>query len=561
MTLEKAEAVNFIQFGSGISYSLRRIRWISDNIPGWRNDLSVIYDPDPEDITIAVPYNEHGTKGNLGRIQAEGTVEIAFRYHNYYKYYLVKRSYPSETAPDRFWTFELVKNRLNQLLNPASHQTHSFRGRWSATQRPNDSGLTFAVESDSMVPSRSFRLPCLPKYASSDGTEHQLVYVKISSSEYVGTDQHGNVFRFENYPSTYSFLASSDMFQSVHFGPNDKFYPSITEIIGNIDDLGRDASGNKIGLTPSSIIDISLSERSPVKVNDDLTLEDAGHLLILTQYEHGKAMYARTRFDSSDRSETMSVPQLTDMEKYTGTAELRTSNDDMMASIPVQVLSGQQVAVRSISDVTGLYTEITINGSHMMMPEGKLPYIGSAWSEYAIAQRSYDRENMTLAITNAKSEAAQNTMMGIANGVLTGGLIGGPLGAVGGVASAGLNVAGTALELQRNERTARAQQDMREKMIMSSVGTAYNTGYGMEYLRKADEGRGRFQLNRPQHLTQARYDAYVQDHGYPDSGIEHYLDLSEPGYYCGYLTDSTIFTKYELDAINKELTQGWRVIS
>ena len=541
---------------SGTDWSLRRYDLNTVSMDGQSVGAEVLFDPDSEEISITLPYNEIADPDRdiISIEEAEGTVQIVLSEGNTDHPYIVTGSEPSGTAPDRFWTFRLIKDRFRELLASGPEYT----GRWSATQRPNSSKLTFAVESDSMVPSRSFRLPHLPKVASSDGTEHQLLFVKISASEFIGIDQTGHVFKFEDSPSTYYFLASADMFTNVKFGTEGHSYPSIDRIVGNIDDLGTDAFGAKIGLTPSSIIDISVSERAPVQVNADRSMTDAG---LETEVNHAGNifMYVHRWFDSASAEQSLAVPILTDMEVHTGTAELRTSNDDTMASIPIQVLSGSEVKVRSVSDVTGLYTEITIGGSRMMMPEGKLPYVGSAWSEYAVAQRSYDRENMTLAIQNAKSEAVQNTMMGIANGVLTGGLIGGPLGAVGGVASAGLNVAGTVLELQRNERTARAQQDMQEKMIMSSVGTAYNTGYGMEYLRKADEGRGRFQLNRPQHLTQARYNQYVQEHGYPDSGIEHAQDLNERGYIQGIITDPDT-AKYIRDAVNRELIQGVRFV-
>ena len=551
MTLMKTESIGFYGSSSGADISLRRFFRTFGQVQ--RFQIEVLFDPDSTEIQISIPYNEveDEDRGIISRERAEDTVAVHLGGpFGYYQNYYVMGSRPSGTAPDRFWVFDLVRDPFYWLQGTQEHPL----GRWSATQRPNDSGLTFAVESDAMKPSRTVRIPHL------DG----MFFVKISSTEYL--NWQGNIVtKVENTPTTYMGLVVAGLYEHVRHDASTN-YLSIGDIIGDLDEMGTDPQGHKIGLTPSSIVDISISERAPTglsvsRQDHDILQPDGKGYEFHVWGGLNAGLNQRVGWFSSVQEENMTWPALSDMEYHTGAVSVYDSNDARVSSVPVQIMKeASTVKVRSIMDLTGIITELQLpGGSRIVIPEGKLPYVGSAWSEYAVAQRSYDRENMTLAIQNAKSEATQNTMMGIANGVLTGGLIGGPLGAVGGVASAGLNVAGTALELQRSERTARAQQGIQEKMIANSVGTSYNTGYGTDYIRRCTMGACRFQVDTPAHLTQARYDSYVQEHGYPDSGVEHAQNLFALGYVQGYVTDPSI-AKYHRDEMNRQLTEGVRFI-
>lgn len=554
MTLLKSDSVLMVPGSLGGDFSLRRFFARPPSSGGQPLPLQVLFDPDSAEISVTVPYNEVEVMGRgvISRDRAEDTVYMVFHSGSDSYAYYVAGSRSSGTAPDRFWTFELARDPF------FGFDLSDVRGIWNATQRPNDSGLTFAVESDAMKPSRSAELP---RMHAIDGADFDNFIVKISATERVTVDSSGHVTRAQDSPTTYYTFTRGWYDGYVVVSPSGVGYVTIDEIIEDVDSISTTSAGETFGITPSSITDISISCRSPF-IMDGRFIRGMDYTVIGKSKKHRNktdAIYIVNGFNYSEGpSETVTV-NLTDLEYRVGSVSLFTENDDRMASVPVQNLKDATVKCFSVSDVTGLYTEIDIDDTHMMIPEGKLPYVGSAWSEYAIAQQSFDRENMTLAIQNAKSEAVQNSMMGIANGVLTGGLIGGPLGAVGGVASAGLNVAGTALELQRNERTARAQQGLQEKMISNSVGTAFNTGYGLEYLRKASSHRGRFQIYTPQHLTQSRYDAYVREHGYPDSSIEHTLDLRRLGYVQGYVTDPSI-PKHRRDEMNRQLTEGVRFI-
>ena len=561
MTLMKTESIGFYGSSSGADISLRRFFRTFGQVQGF--PIEVLFDPDSTEIQISIPYNEveDEDRGIISRERAEDTVAVHLNGpFGYYQNYYVMGSHPSGTAPDRFWVFDLVRDPFYWLEKAPEYPL----GRWSATQNPNDSGLTFAVEGDAMKPSRSVELPRIGHIYGQATTQTDAYIVKISTTDRVSVDDSGHVTKKTDTPTTYYTICNSQYSGYIIISPSGRGFVSIDEIVANIDALSKTSAGETFGFTADSIVDISISARSPFEINIyplDPDLMDIGTSSIYP-LKHD-SLYIKDGFEQSIGPEQEIPFTLSDMEYYTGQVMLFDENDSPMAHLPVQTLprrpDDDKMKIRTVSDMTGIYTELTFAGSHIIMPEGKLPYVGSTWETYAATQKSYDRENMNLAVQNAKSEAIQSALTGTAEGMLTGALIAGPLGLAGGIATAGLNLAGTAISTSRNIDTIRAQQESKEKMMQAAPGTAFNTGYGLEYLRKANAHRGRIQMNMPAHLTQARYDSYVQEHGYPDSGVEHAQNLFAPGYVQGYVTGPSI-PKYRRDEMNRYLTQGVRFI-
>lgn len=327
--------------------------------------------------------------------------------------------------------------------------------------------------------------------------------------------------------------------------------PALSNVINAIDDIIPN-------LTADSISDISISKRCPFMLKRDTdslyqvySLVKLDGTVITPDVTHGSGSDLQSCWWSSDTltvfrySDSLTFANLGWDVTYTRNSTFRdvsgiyiySENNLEICEIPPEFFdSNDRVTMRVIpkSDHTGLTTDIRIGTMVYSIPEGKLPFTGSAWRTYQHDQMNLDRELMNLNIDRTKADAVLGASQSLVSGVMIGGLTSGAAAA----ASSAVGIAGNVASAYMNIDTIRKEQAAQEANVRRLNGSSYNTGYGLGYVFNSMTYQNcRISEHRPYGVTSAEIARYVKDNGYPAVGYRtvSVIPATTTGYYKGYV--------------------------
>lgn len=355
-------------------------------------------------------------------------------------------------------------------------------------------------------------------------------------------------------------------------------YPSMNDIVNNPDEA--------LGIPASSIMDMSISMYCPYEVEsrseqartdiygyafsdiprklmtkdgsavgpDKLgtPIEVNGYTVEINgtdvQYAEALAYYGVDGGCASQSLQAMTWKEvhmeISEVVHDVGSVELKDDQGNTILQVPNDYLYHRTIdnkwmlsfRWRCWNDNMGVYVYVDIlhsaNGYNprpvnlpMVMPCGKLPYMGDRWNEYRVYDMANDRDALNQA-TLESVLGAVSSLVGVGSGYATDKLIGGMnasnaatkampvVGAISQVASTGI---GTAMSLwSMNEH-----QKLKERATKRAPGTGYQTGYGFQYLFRAITDRAGFYLYIPNDYYANKLAVYRQWHGYENEGVKN----------------------------------------
>lgn len=315
--------------------------------------------------------------------------------------------------------------------------------------------------------------------------------------------------------------------------------------------------------TASSIVSVNVSVRCPYKVS--VGSQGGYPTPLLTRASDDAVMFAdvvtysdpnptsvwqnvvySTSKISQAKTETMTGSiTLTEDQIMVGQVKLYDVCNNMIGAIDTRYAVNDNgtmkinYTLRTQSNLNGMYTRMTLaDGTEIRFPEGTIPYTGSAYQEYAIAQMAYDRELLAMNQEKVMVDTALNLTSSIANGAIAS-ISSAGLGA--GTAAVGIagNVAGAYMEYQHNQRT----QEAKENLMRNTPDTLYSTVSGTDYIDRWFQSLvpGYAAVNMPNGVASTEIDDYIARHGYPVTDVpltipKAQLTAASEGFLQGELT-------------------------
>lgn len=441
----------------------------------------------------------------------------------------------------------------------------SLTGAFVKTPTQIRAYMSNAVSNDTMAHSRHVDLPHNPTItAINNGTtvyeDRRIYWVEIV------TIRQNKIGFFVWDPRFTSNL--SGIYKSVRAGYSEYYYPPY--------DYFTDPA-NILGIVADKISAIHISERCPYQVTKTTYTRDSLTFDAINLTSHNASRLGDTGYyvyflsDTGDDVPTEITIELNEMERACGSVRLINESGNAIASIPTQYGSNMTIATKTVSDLSGIFTEVSYNGRIMTtFTEGFVPFYGSAWETYKAYSMSIDREQVTInkQINNAEldvqiNQSRGNAMLGI--GMSLGAMdITNPVGLVGGAINIAGQIANEALTENamntRNQIENKAldmNQQLLEKRMASAPGTAYDTGYGFIYIYNCEHHPANLRLEMPANLTQSYYDAHVAEFGYPSEGVIT-LTLSA-GFIQGKVLNDGTLVGEKFDELNRTIQNGLKM--
>lgn len=407
-------------------------------------------------------------------------------------------------------------------------------------------------------------------------TRTRLFWVEVTSTRNLVTENNSDMIRY-GFPCIFDLdkpeFRAKHIKSGVTVGNEPVWFPDLLDFIANPERflLPADSILN-VSISPicpygntitsdngTPVISISCKDQtgasaSPLVVDDQGQPDYPGALT--------KTYYALCMLDAHDivesgneiRTYPVSAPwrsgtmQLTEMQRMTGTVSVCDQRAEPNANLPTELfehetdydLNELTYSYKVVSDYSGLYLHLILDDYEdkvIVMPCGKLPWIGDAWEQYKFREQATDREAADYAIENAKQEALQGLIQaGV--GMVSGGAAA-RYGGTGFGAAMGAQMIGQAVNqgltayfnVENVTRAQRQNLKLTEHMMKNSAGTGYSTGYGLIYVVECCAIGYGILLQMPANLTVAYFDEYVAEHGYPCEGLVR--GIAQPGFYQG----------------------------
>ena len=239
----------------------------------------------------------------------------------------------------------------------------------------------------------------------------------------------------------------------------------------------------------------------------------------------------------------------------------------------------QNLYYRTYSDITGLYTKVSIEKDDYMydvalFPEGQLPWAGDNWKLYMSRSMDSDRQALNHSIEMANEQFKLDVMEGGANALLTAGIGGSLTSAVAGLAQFGVSAIAGAQRAEMGKNDLLFQQELAEGRIKNSPAAHYETSYGGGYFQRRAEtisvngqpsnlvahGGAGLVAELPQGLSTTTFNNYILTRGWPiNRGAQ--FDI-QPGYYRGELweAENVEYSGMRMKKLRDWFRQGFRVI-
>lgn len=342
-------------------------------------------------------------------------------------------------------------------------------------------------------------------------------------------------------------------------------YPSMKEIITD--------PKTYTGFTASQIIDISISCRNPwvtYNSNSDYMLKGSTADYITPTENFGGSVYGYDLdqmfivdgFEPMPYTASVKL-SLSDLERASGTITIRDENTASIGTIPTAYGSSITATISIISDWTGITTYVTYGGYQVAIPEGHIPWSGTAWSEYRAYSLAYDRGTMQASINFSNervstqlAQSAASTIQSAAMGAIGGNVAGAATGAISGATSFAISAWATMKESDISTREAQMTQTLAERRVAGQPATPYNAGYGLLYCQQCQRSPASIWVEMPANLTDTIDADYTACFGYPAEGLRS-VTFGE-GYYKGMLYATSKLKGPRFDKLNQTLQNGFR---
>lgn len=459
------------------------------------------------------------------------------------------------------------------------HKNDSIVGVFSRLPSNKCPYLQRAPISSSLIHSRTVEFPNLGYDGNGNKIYWAQVTCQVTEDNVVDTRRYGMFVAFGPNGQTDIHVPYNSI--STEGTVTDQVYPSIYDILSNPDEV--------FGVTASSILDVSISERCPYKTSIDTGIlpwfriyqwnyssgdpveEDVWPSKGLTTSSKTKWYWIEDMTKYVEIWGKYSAPvtwegelkiTLSNLERGCGTVTIRDEDTANIATIPTAPSASVILDLRTLSDYTGLYTYITYNGYQVCLQEGKLPWNGTSWEEYRAYSLAYDRQAMEQSIDFANqrvavglAQSAASTIQSAAMGAIGGNAAGAATGAVGGAASFAISAWASMRESEISTAEAQATQALAERRAAGQPSTPYNTGYGLIYCERTLLTPCAVWVEMPANLTQSIDDDYTACFGFPAEGLRS-VSMTE-GYYKGMLYCGSIAGP-RFDAMNRVFQNGFR---
>ena len=235
----------------------------------------------------------------------------------------------------------------------------------------------------------------------------------------------------------------------------------------------------------------------------------------------------------------------------------------IIANIPNEYFVGNTLTIPlyTRSDFTNIYTDLMINGSRIRIAEDKIPWTGNAWEEYQIRSMAYDRNTMDLAVSSAREQRNIDAVASLSGSAMAGAvgyaMAGSGAGALLTGATAIAGIVGAEMQGRLSERTAKAQQELKEKNVKAQLSNYFNVAQGITSLVDNTSGDGyRVIISMPAEVTSSYYTMYFEENGYKVQGKMSVTLAS--GVYKGRLTSIPI-NGVKGDLLNSEFIEGMKL--
>lgn len=419
--------------------------------------------------------------------------------------------------------------------------------------------------SDSLKHTRTVELPNLGMYDSSG--LHKLFWCQVTFQETSSADKV--ITRRVGFFVAYGPDDMSVQVKCLKDSEGIGNYPVFSSILEDVADV--------FGTTASSVLDISISERSPYAYNIQTVSSDTGSVVCVNLAAEMEIGYIIPNFTANgdayyELSDILTPYEwsksitISDYEKGCGTITIRDESTASLGEIPTSYAgSGSSIllTIRTISDYTGITTYVGYGGYQVAIPEGHLPWNGTSWEEYRAYSLAYDRQALSNSIQYANqrvavgiAQNAASSVQSAAMGFIGGDPVGAVAGAVGGAASFAISTWATNQENLISQRESTATQLLAERRAAGQPSTPYNSGYGLAYCFKSYFTPCAVWVEIPANLTSSIDDDYTACFGFPAEGLRS-VTFGE-GYYKGMLYATSKLKGPRFDKLNQTLQNGFR---
>lgn len=478
-------------------------------------------------------------------------------------------NYLTRTLDNPTTTFKVAYNPITSLLK----EGETLKGLFERVPYTIDENVSFSVKDDILVKARDAQFDGIK-----NPNDRKVAYVQVTSRRDEEADDNSKLTK---YTALCNVEERGNIFVKAYLTDQDvtAMFPTIDEVINGLDDI--------CGLTADSIIDVSISMRSPYTTvgyydadftglpNNAMAIKKVGGNDFIRPTHKGSdaddypvVMYNTNthpfRWDEAEKATPYTVSlSLTERERHLGFLSVLDENFNRIGVIPKELCddSGKiQLTTEAVSDYTGLYTYVYYDDTRLIIPEGKLPWVGDSWAEYQTRNMTYDREELALSIQTARDQRIVDTAENAANSIINGSIAAAinPLAGLSAVASFAVSAGADAMQEQIDIRSATEELRIAQARIKDSPSPYYNTGYGTAYIDNSLKSGGAcLRLEMPKNTTETEYNDYVQNFGVPISGFRE-VNIKE-GYIKGRLTE-TPFSGPKGDLLNTEITNGVKIV-
>ena len=473
-------------------------------------------------------------------------------------------NYLTRTLDNPTTTFKVAYNPITSLLK----EGETLKGLFERVPYTIDENVSFSVKDDILVKARDASFGSIERLNG-----NKIAYVQVTSRR---DEEANDNSKLTKYVALCDVEGGARIYIRAYLDDADvpAIFPSIDDIINGIDDI--------CGLTADSIIDVSISMRSPYTIYEASSgmrgikkadSDDEEFKLLKPTHKgaqrDGKPIVMYNMNDSHGGATAEKPPPyavsltLSERERHLGYLSVMDEGYNRVGVIPKELCdeSGKiQVTTEVVDDYTGLYTYVYYDDTRLVIPEGKLPWVGDSWAEYQSRNMTYDREELALSIQTARDQRIIDTVENAANSIINGGVAAAinPMAGLSAVASFAVSAGADALQEKIDIRSATEEMRISQARIKDSPSPYYNVGYGVAYITNSLKSGGAcLRLEMPKNTTEAEYNDYVQNFGVPISGFRE-VNIEE-GYIKGRLTE-TPFGGPKGDLLNTELTNGVKIV-
>lgn len=346
----------------------------------------------------------------------------------------------------------------------------------------------------------------------------------------------------------------------------DDFFISLYNIMNNTEEA--------LGIAANTIIDVSISIFSPYIINEEIRGERHNYGFIGAEgaiiypknktsgygcYYKASDFFAQSvNFKPTVNRKNISL-SLSSKERHMGQIIVTSHSNNLLATIPKQIVN--DLYCYTYCDNTGIYTivDTAYNELRITIPQGKLPWVGSVWSNYQAQSLEGDRAEMNHAKDMANVQLVANIAQGATNGAMSGGIGGAAAGPVGAVAGAAASVAGSMVSAaaQYHIATSTAEFNFKNNKYRAQTAAAinFNTGYGSDYIESCLTTGGDCVIVLDSVVSEDDFNNHVKTNGYPAPNKLITVDVND-GYYQGVILDNLKVGTDKLSMLVSEFRSG-----